>query len=58
MSEVTSNARAGEVNPALALELIEQAAAILRALRGPFGRKAVPAVKDEANTPGRRDTAA
>ena len=58
MSEVTSNARGGEVNHALALELIEQAGAILRALRGPFSRKAAPATKDEATNPRRRDTAA
>ena len=58
MSEVTSNARGGEVNPALALELIEQAGAILRALRGPFARKAAAAATDGANTPGRQDSAA
>lgn len=58
MSDVTSNARGGEVNPALALELIEQAGAILRALRSPFARKATAATDDETSPPGRRDTAA
>ena len=58
MSEVTSNARGGEVNPAVALELIEQAGAILRALRSPFARKAAPVATDEAITQPRRDTAA